>query len=317
MRIKVSWVSGWLYKNGFNYYGYYINISIFEPILELAQLNKLKFSGHESFHCRPFWLKKGVDYLSQGNNFTDKSGVDLGVGRNMAQSIRFWLNAFDLIDEKNNLKELALSLLRDDGLDPYLEDIGSLWLLHFNLCKNGYSSTYKIIFNELRKVRPEFNKKNFVDTVLEKDHKQSETIVGKDFSVFTRTYYAKPIKNGFDDNYSGLLADLQILSPAGYADKEPLYSIQSQKTTEVPWQILLYCLLEDTDSSSFSLSEYLSSEKGIGNIFLLNNESLDQKFKEIASNIKNATYSKDAGLNVLQFKGKVNRDKILESYYES
>lgn len=285
--------------------------------MESKQINKLKFSGHESFHCRPFWLKKGVDYLSQGNRFTDKSGVDLGVGKNMAQSIRFWLNAFDLIDEENNPKGLAISILSDSGLDPYLEDVGSLWLLHYSLCRKNYASSYNIIFNELRKVRPEFSKKNFVDTVLERDNKQSEIIVGKDFSVFTRTYYSAQVKSGFEENYSGLLTDLQILSSVGYADKEQLYSVQSQKITEVPWQILLFCLLEDSDSSSFSLSESLSSSRGIGNIFLLNNESLDQKFEEIATNIKSAIYTKDAGLNVLQFKGKINRNQILRSYYES
>lgn len=26
-------------------------------------LLKLKFSGHESFHCRQFWLKKGFDHV--------------------------------------------------------------------------------------------------------------------------------------------------------------------------------------------------------------------------------------------------------------
>ena len=33
----------------------------------------LKFSGHESFHCRPFWLKKGFDYVKNGFSFNDKS----------------------------------------------------------------------------------------------------------------------------------------------------------------------------------------------------------------------------------------------------
>ena len=78
------------------------------PILE--EVSNLKFSGHESFHCRPFWLKKGVDYIKSGQSFTDKAGVDLGVGKNMVGSIRFWLKAFDIVDEKDNLTTLACLL---------------------------------------------------------------------------------------------------------------------------------------------------------------------------------------------------------------
>ena len=63
----------------------------------------LKFSGHESFHCRPFWLKKGFDHIVSGKTFNDQAGVELGVGRNMIASIRFWMKAFDLID-KNAFK---------------------------------------------------------------------------------------------------------------------------------------------------------------------------------------------------------------------
>jgi hypothetical protein len=55
------------------------------------EVNNLKFSGHESFHCRPFWLKKGFDFMNTNQQFTDKAGIELGVGKNMAGSIRFWL----------------------------------------------------------------------------------------------------------------------------------------------------------------------------------------------------------------------------------
>ena len=30
-------------------------------------INQFKFSGHETFHCRHFWLKKGVDQKNSKN----------------------------------------------------------------------------------------------------------------------------------------------------------------------------------------------------------------------------------------------------------
>ena len=57
------------------------------------------FSGHESFPCKSMWLKKGYDYLVDRNRFTDPDAVvKLGVGKNMVQSIRFWLRAFGLLN---------------------------------------------------------------------------------------------------------------------------------------------------------------------------------------------------------------------------
>jgi len=52
--------------------------------LTKINMNKLRFSGHESFICKQFWLKKGYDFLIQRNRFSDDdSVVKLGVGKNM------------------------------------------------------------------------------------------------------------------------------------------------------------------------------------------------------------------------------------------
>jgi hypothetical protein len=63
---------------------------------------KLQFSGHDSFQCRQLWLKKGYDFVKEGFDFNDEySVVQLGVGKNMVSSIRFWLKAFNIIDNNS------------------------------------------------------------------------------------------------------------------------------------------------------------------------------------------------------------------------
>ena len=110
---------------------------------------KYTFSGHESFQCRNLWLKKGYDHVAQNRSFNDKDAVvTLGVGKNMVASIRFWLKAFNIITPKDEITEFGRHLLADGGWDPYLEDTASLWLLHYQLVKNNFASTYNIIFNE-------------------------------------------------------------------------------------------------------------------------------------------------------------------------
>ena len=119
----------------------------------LEQDIKYSFSGHDSFQCKQLWLKKGYDFVNEGNNFNSEEAViQLGVGKNMVSSIRFWLKAFNIIDTKDVPTQFGRLLFDDDaGFDPFLEDEGSLWLLHYQLVKNGYSSIYYIIFNEFRK----------------------------------------------------------------------------------------------------------------------------------------------------------------------
>lgn len=92
------------------------------------------FSGHESFACKSHWLKRGYDFVIADRNFNDDDAVvHLGVGKNMVASIRFWLKAVGLLQD-NELNPIADYLFNDEnGQDPYIEDIGTLWLLHFML----------------------------------------------------------------------------------------------------------------------------------------------------------------------------------------
>ena len=48
----------------------------------------------------------------------------------------------------SELTELAHLLLKDGGYDEYLESEGTLWLLHYQLQKVGYSSIYSLAFNQ-------------------------------------------------------------------------------------------------------------------------------------------------------------------------
>jgi hypothetical protein len=65
---------------------------------------KLSFTGHDSFHCRSFWLKKGYDFVKNGGQFNDNAVVELGVGRNMVNAVRYWMRCFGLTDENDKLQ---------------------------------------------------------------------------------------------------------------------------------------------------------------------------------------------------------------------
>ena len=92
-------------------------------------MNYLKFSGHDTFHCRQQWLFKGIELIDnedlKGFQSLESSILNLGVGKNMVQSIQYWLRAFGLIDEekkKTNLAELIFSKKHEGKKEVFMED---------------------------------------------------------------------------------------------------------------------------------------------------------------------------------------------------
>src|SRR5262245_4385627 len=100
----------------------------------------VKFSGHETFACRYAWIPKALQAIRTDPNLfahEDRAMVELGVGKNMVRSIRFWVEATGMAmpSDDGSLRPTWLGELvfKSDGLDPYMEDIQTLWLIHWNL----------------------------------------------------------------------------------------------------------------------------------------------------------------------------------------
>lgn len=228
---------------------------------------KLTFSGHETFHCRNLWLKKGYDFVLSDKKFSAPDAVvDLGVGKNMVSSINYWLKSFGLMEkEENNLSEIANFIFGKSGVDPYLENPATLWLLHYHLITENRASTYSLVFNEFRKKKIEFNKnqlQNFLKAKCEETKTNyNEATIQRDISVFIRNY-VRPQKSNknLEDYFSGIFIDLNLVEPLlKYDEKETdWYRIENKERDDIPAEILLYCILSNESySDSITLDELL------------------------------------------------------------
>ena len=108
--------------------------------------DKVAFGRHETFHLRFSWLSKGFAAIKNTPNLfddIDSATVTLGVGKNMVQSIRYWLRAAQLIDPVDDHATTLGHYLFDPntGEDPFLEDQGTLWLLHWLIASNTEMAT--------------------------------------------------------------------------------------------------------------------------------------------------------------------------------
>ncbi len=145
------------------------------------------FGRHETFTPRYSWLKRGFDAVAGPRYSRDRPAITgtyvfndedshhrLGVGKNQARSIRFWLQAFRLVEEHKVEGSRSMvgdptvfgGALLDDakGLDPWLEDQGSWWLLHWMaLSPQGYLPAWWAAFHTFAPV--EFTVEQLVEHV--------------------------------------------------------------------------------------------------------------------------------------------------------
>lgn len=280
------------------------------------------FSGHDSFQCRQLWLKKGYDYVKEGKSFNDEDAVvQLGVGKNMVSSIRFWLKAFNVVDNKDVPTEFGKRLFDEEqGYDPFLEDEASLWFLHYQLVKNGFASIYSIIFNEFRKEKLFFNKETFVNYLKRigesnQDLNFNENTAAKDFIVFANLYKNDTESKDVEDSFSGILSEIELIKTIGKG-KEESFFIENSERDNLPEAVVLYSILDNPNyGNSISLNSLEYDWNSPGSIFALNRSGLMNKISEIVNEFKDITFTDQAGIKELQFKNKADAFTILDQYY--
>lgn len=179
-------------------------------------------SGHETFPLRLLWLKKAYDAVAihgwNKRTFQEQFAIgQLGVGKNMALSMRHWAVCAGVLDERSG--DLAPSplgkLLFDDrsGLDPYLEDPSTIWLVHSALSSSPQQcSTFFFTFNMLN--QSSFDREGLTNLVFEiaksKNARATHETIKRDVEVFVRSYAVRP-GDGSEDAVEPLLGELGLI----------------------------------------------------------------------------------------------------------
>ncbi len=298
-------------------------------------MSKLRFSGHDTFIVRTFWPKKGYDFIKNGGNFNSEDAVvELGVGKNMVSSINFWMKALGLVDEKTNeLTEFAKFIFDDNGVDPFLEDIGTIWLLHYYLVKSDYSSIYNLVFNEFRKERSVFHKKQLASFIKRKfseagDGSFNPNTIDKDISVFLRQYKKidfQSLAQNFEDEISSLMIELELINSTieeeikiGSNKKEKIewFHLHGEIRNNLPAPILLFSILDNPKGDkNIALKRLQIEPNSPGMIFMLNKEALYNQLKELEVLYPGITVSETAGNVILVIPEEIDKWEILRNYY--
>jgi hypothetical protein len=288
------------------------------------------FSGHESFICKHFWLKKGYDFINENGDFQYETAVmDLGVGKNMVNSIEHWMKSYGLLDKSNSITEFSKKIFRErGGLDSFIESLATIWLLHYSLIKTNRSSLYNIFFNDFRKGRTDFTKEqllSFMKRQIEDEAKSvNDNTLNNDISVFIRSYLKpsyKDTKIEIEEDFLSLMIDLDLMKSYKSENAEgkivEWYQVENKIQVDLPAEVVFFAILDNSNyGKSISFQELLNGVNSPGVIFALNEEGLYNKLDTIVNTYKGITMSETAGIRELQLKTIYNKWDIINDYYK-
>ncbi len=290
----------------------------------------MKFRAHETFFIRKGWLSKGIKNIEKSPMlFSDRSinPMDiLGIGANMVKSLRYWLQAVGLTEEirakkrKQVFTQIGEIILRED---PYIEELGTLWLLQYELCKaEELATSWFYFFNEFP--LNEFTKEDFVlgisNFVKLKGEEVPSRSIEDDFNCIVNTYIPRYKLNAQkirpEDNMDCPFGELGLLDLQN--GKKKVYRKTVPLKDSISPIILLACILAQADDArEISLQSILHGKGSVGKIFNLDVITL----MDILGQAELQGYIRivrTAGLDVIRIsKENMKALDFVEEYYKS
>ena len=278
---------------------------------------KLRLKRHGTFSIREGWLEKAIHIIANsGDNkslFSKDNGViEFGIGSMMVTSLRYWLIATNIIDERTNqLSEFGQLLLE---FDPYLDDEFSWWMIHEKLASNYKDAPIlNIIFNEFK--AKNFKKQDLNEFVLEylKDNAieySGESGVDSDITVFLKTYTNEFVTDP-EDNLNSPLGKLDLIQK----DKDGSYSFIQPRHDRLNYLVVYYNVLNCLENSDSAHISELMNKNNSPTKLLKMDKNLFYLYLNEFKREDLITVNRTAGLNMVYIHEKLSERQIFEKYF--
>lgn len=287
---------------------------------------RVKFSGHQTFSLRYGWLEKGYEFIANRKSFSHESAiVDLGVGKNMVDSIKYWCDLTGII--KDNLVTDFGRYLIDEksGWDPYLEDQASWWLLHWKMITNvNIKTSGTALFSYIRK--PEFSKQDVAEAALRfidaGKKVPSDNIIMRDVDCFIRSYcglrrFEK--KKSSEENFDCPLQELSLIQAISGED---FFRFSIGVKASLPAEIIGYAICEffaQESKNAMTIQGVLYKEGSPGQVFMLDENTLIEAIQDLHEDPvwgNRFDFTESAGVAHVHCDVSIEEaDKLLTSYY--
>ncbi|MGN0483090.1 MAG: DUF4007 family protein [Lachnospiraceae bacterium] len=286
----------------------------------------MKLKGHETFAIREGWLEKGLLAVQTDTHvFTKNQGADaLGVGTNMAKSIRYWLKAGGWVCEQQR-KGATLTKLGQlvFSQDPYIENPFTLWLFHATLvCNPELATSWYLIFQELE--AEEFTREELFQMLKQRllllpdVTNIPERSLKDDVTVFLHMYTKQQAEASYDPEEKKLspFAQLGLLRKSDATH----YRRMQPKTDDALLAVTAYLIQQYVgqmkDREKGISIETLQKQPGLlGRVCNLNRVALNECLDRLAEKGLLLIH-RTAGLDMVYPQTDVTPEQIAEAYYE-
>ena len=300
-------------------------------------------AGHESFPFRYTWLPKAVQKTAEDTTLLaneDKAMVELGIGKNMVRSLKFWSQVTNLIEspERGEFRATALGqmLLGEDGLDPYLEDIQTLWLIHWQLSRHSESPLLAWDFLLNRWHEPELVPSKIIPFLAKElsntgSENPSIVTIERHLDVFFRIYVPGKGKKGnvIEDNLDCPLVELDLIEAVGNRQSrntnnsrtETIYRFRRDEKSDVTPSLFLFCLNDywnrhHENSDTLSLKEIAHGYGSPGQVFKIPEEAVRARMETLTIDVESGfAYSESASLPRLERQSPLDWRNLLNNIY--
>jgi len=307
--------------------------------MKLMERKRYRISGHESFPCRYAWLPKVVRLLQHDPSFftyDDKVMVELGLGKNMVRSARFWAQATGIITVSRNhiaLTPFGDTVLGRKKLDPYLEDIRTLWLLHWQLATDPDAPLLAWDYLLNRWQEPEMIPSIVTQKLLAEASRYDEGIssvtIQQHLGVFLHTYVPTRGKKGKiqEDNLDCPLVELELLrktgdreSPKAKGGRESVYAFRYEDKPDITPELFSYCIADYwtkrfPNEHTLAFRDIAHGPGSPGRVFKLPEDAVRARLEGIDSTSLGCfTYNESAQLQQLR---KTGTSIVLQTFLEN
>ena len=306
--------------------------------MRLLDAAKPMFARHETFHPRYGWFRKAYRFTASDPHIFSREDapVRIGVGKNMVRAIRFWGCAAKLIEEKEGTSNrrssdlipasLGEGLFGESGWDRYMEDPGTLWLLHWSLlAPPSLLPVWWLAFNDFHAV--EFDDDDLVTAV----RTQIETVaewntphlssLKKDVGAMLRTYAPaeRTGRSSIDDILDCPLRELNLIGRSVGTNR---YRFALGAKPTLPAAILGYAALDysartSAGGNTVTVGRLVHEPGAPGRVFKLNEDEFLAGIEPLARETDAIALTTSTGAVQLSWSGKPSEiaTEILDRYY--
>lgn len=298
-----------------------------------------RFSGHETFPCRYAWLPKAYAALDEAAEaFADEDAamIRLGVGKNMVRAIRFWVQAAGIASARKaggyEVTRFGRALFGRRGFDPFLEDIRTLWLIHWQLSTQAEEPLFAWDYLLNRWQNPEISRsavlRAFAKEAEKLERRLSQVTLEQHFDTFLHSYVPTRSRKGDiqEDNLDCPLVELELIQLVGErklegsGKREAIYAFRREEKPEITPELFAYCVHDfwqkrRPNEKTLRFRDVAFGHGSPGQVFKLPEWDLRHRLESIEADSEGAFWYKESAALQQVSRGDVNEKDLLAAIY--